>query len=243
MYTVYLFAGLAMGAALLWLLPACSNSNSQPDLTYPTALVTVRPQGDSTFFMQLDDSTVLRASNLQKPPFGATEVRALVNYSEPVSRDSLWYVHVNWIDSIRTKLPVPTAGSKNDSLYGNDPIEIVRDWVTVAEDGYLTLRLRTCWGGTGRKHYVHLLTGINPDNPYEVELRHNANGDSKGRVGDALVAFNLNGLASADDKGKKVKLTLRWQSSTGNKSLDFDLCMRPAAKQGYPRFVWNACVE
>ncbi len=240
-YTVYLLAGLALGATLLVFFPACTNS--EPNLTYPTALVTVRPMGDSAFFMQLDDSTVLRASNLQKPPFGAKEVRALVNYSEPTTRDSMKYVQVNWIDSIRTKQPVPTAGSKNDSLYGNAPIEIVRDWVTIAEDGYLTLRLRTYWGNTGKVHYINLLTGTNPDNPYEVELRHNANGDTGGRVGDALIAFNLNDLAAADDKGKKIKLTLRWKSSSGDKSIDFDLRMRPAAKQGYPRLEWNACVE
>lgn len=52
--------------------------------------------------------------------------------------------------------------------------------MTLAEDGYLTLRFRTVWGGS-QKHFVNLLLGQNPDNPYEVEFRHNAYGDTYGK--------------------------------------------------------------
>ncbi|CEN49242.1 conserved hypothetical protein [Capnocytophaga canimorsus] len=52
-------------------------------------------------------------------------------------------MRINWIDSIRTKKPVPDLGAENDAKYGNDAIEVVKDWLTVAEDGYLTLRIRT----------------------------------------------------------------------------------------------------
>ena len=109
----------------------------------PTALVTVYPQGDDAFTMQLDDKTTLVPTNMKASPFGEKEVRALVNYvEESSSNGSYRNVRVNWIDSIRTKYPVMTTGDDN-SAYGNDPIEIVRDWVTVAEDGFLTLRIRT----------------------------------------------------------------------------------------------------
>ncbi len=79
----------------------------------------------------------------------------------------------------------------NDSLYGNDPVDIVDDWVTVAEDGYLTLRFSTLWGNRGIAHKVNLLTGGNPENPYEVEFRHDACGDAGSWRSDALVAFDL----------------------------------------------------
>lgn len=65
---------------------------------------------------------------------------------------------------------------------------------------------------------------MNPENPYEVELRHNQNGDAKYRVGDALVAFNLND-ALPDTNGKTVKLTIR-KSSNGDKKVDFNYCSR-----------------
>ena len=53
------------------------------------------------------------------------------------------------------------------------------------------------------------------------------NGDAKYRVGDALVAFNLND-ALPDTNGKTVKLTIRWKSSNGDKKVDFNYCSRKA---------------
>ena len=195
----------------------------------PNALVTVKQNGNACY-LQLDDNTTLLAQNLKSTVFGGKEVRALVNYSSTNEKSDLYnqVVHVNWIDSILTKKPVPSLGSDeaNSEKYGNNQVDIVRDWVTVAEDGYLTLRFRALWGGQN-PHYINLLTGVNPENPYEVELRHNQNGDAKYRVGDALVAFNLND-ALPDTNGKTVKLTIRWKSSNGDKKVDFNYCSRKA---------------
>lgn len=194
--------------------------------SYPNALVTVKPVGDGGFFLQLDDNTTLYPANVRKSPYGSKEVRALVHYTEvePVNDDYTKSVNINWMDSILTKNTVPYPGADADGKYGKDPIEIVKDWVNIAEDGYLTLRFRTRWGGTGTAHYVNLLTGVNPDNPYEVEFRHNAYGDLGGVWGDALVAFRLKDLP--DTEGKTVKLTLKYKSFSGEKSIQFDYCSR-----------------
>lgn len=188
----------------------------------PNALVTVKQAQDHSVFLQLDDKTTLFPVNFTSSPFGSKEVRALVNYKE-VNESSKEYskaVFVNWIDSLLTKSMVPDLGANNHSVYGNDPVEIVADWVTIVEDGYLTLRFRTVWGDQGKTHYVNLLAGGNPDNLYEVEFRHNAFGDVNGRVMDALVAFRLDKLP--DTKGKTVKLKVKWKSFSGEKSVEFD---------------------
>lgn len=207
----------------------------------PNALVTVKQNGDACY-LQLDDNTTLLAQNLKSTVFGGKEVRALVNYSSTNEKSDQYnqVVHVNWIDSILTKQPVPSLGSteQNNQKYGDDMVDIVRDWVTIAEDGYLTLRFRTLWGGE-KVHYINLVSGVNPANPYEVELRHNANGDPKWRWGDALVAFDLNKVLP-DTQGKTVKLTIRWKSSQGEKTVDFDYCSRksissPSMLNGYDK--------
>lgn len=51
---------------------------------------------------------------------------------------------------------------------------MINDWVTIAEDGYLTLRFRTMWGNRSQAHFVNLLMSKDAENPYEVEFRHNA---------------------------------------------------------------------
>ena len=222
-----------IGLAAMMLLSAltfqsCDNDNDTDwDRVFPNALVTVKKSGDACY-LQLDDNTTLLAKNLKPTIFDGKEVRALVNYSQTSEKSEKYnqVIHVNWIDSILTKKPVPSLGSdiENSEKYGNNQVEIVRDWVTVAEDGYLTLRFRALWGGQ-KVHYINLVTGVNPENPYEVELRHNANGDPQNYWRDALVAFNLND-AVPDTEGKTVKLTIRWRSSQGYKKVDFDYCSR-----------------
>ena len=203
------------------------DDNNAYYLRYPNALVTVKGAADDAFFLQLDDKTTLLPTNVKTSPFGDKEVRALVNYSEvnEPSGDYTKAVHINWIDSILTKPIAPDLGEENDEVYGTDPVEIVNDWVTIAEDGYLTLRFRTIWGGS-KKHFVNLLLGQNPENPYEVEFRHNAYGDTYGSEGDGLVAFKLDELP--DTEGKTVKLKLKWKSFSGEKSAEFDYCTRKA---------------
>lgn len=211
-------------------LPSCldDDDNGYWQIRYPNALVTVKPIDDKAFFLQLDDSTTLLPTNIISSPFGGKEVRALVNFSE-TDKPSEGYdmaVHINWIDSILTKAIAPDLGVENDEVYGTDPVEIVNDWVTIAEDGYLTLRFRTLYGDRNKAHYINLLPGNNPDNPYEVEFRHNAFGDIYGVEGDGLVAFNLNSLP--DTEGKTVKLKLKWKSFSGDKSAEFDYTTRKA---------------
>lgn len=213
----------------IFALHSCSTDDDGASINRPTALVTVRPvAGTNDFVMQLNDSVTLYPTNLKTPPFGQKEVRALVNYTTEKGDKNSRNVYVNWIDSIRTKQPVQSQGTLADAqLYGNDPIDIVRDWVTVAEDGYLTLRIRTAWGNANVKHHINLLTGTNPNNPYEVELRHDAKGDVGGKVGDALIAFNLNNMPH---EGKqKIRFTLKWKSFMGEKSINFDLLLRPVS--------------
>lgn len=215
-------------AALIPTLHSCLENDNNYYVVYdtPNAIVTVKPIDDSAFYMQLDDSTTLLPVNMKTSPYGDKEVRALINCYEVENHNTTYSkaVYVNWIDSILTKTTLPDQGSQNDILYGNDPVEIVKDWVTIAEDGYLTLRFRTRWSGNGIVHRVNLLTGVNPENPYEVQFRHDANGDISGIWGDGLVAFRLNDLP--DTGGETVKLKLTWNSFSGEKSTEFDYCTR-----------------
>lgn len=236
----YLIPAVIGGAAILTSFSSClDDDNDIAKKQYPTAVVTVIPYMDEGFVMQLDDKTRLIPTNIKKSPFGDKQVRALVNFTET---ETEWepnphfrYAEVNWIDSIRTKHPVASVGADNDLKFGHDPIEIIDDWVTVAEDGFLTLRIRTVWGGPYIKHNINLLTGTNPDDPYEFELRHDAFGDVNGEWGDALIAFNLNDMSGYD--GQMVKIRLKWRSFYGDKTAEFDLKMRDNGLGIYPGAV------
>jgi hypothetical protein len=226
--TKFLLASLFVMSMIV--LPSCLDDDDYDmSLRYPNALVTVKETADDKLFFQLDDQITLLPVNINTHPYGGKEVRALVNYEEvnDPSGDFDKAVHVNWIDSIRTKPMAPNLGDQNDEKYGNDPVEIVRDWVTIAEDGYLTLRFRTLWSNMGVTHHVNLIPTNNPENPYEVEFRHDAKGDVGGRMGDGLVAFKLDDLP--DTEGETVKLKLIWNAFNGvTKSVEFDYKTRTA---------------
>ena len=195
----------------------------------------VKNASDNSCYLQLDERTTLLPVNMKSSPFGGKEVRALVNYSNVDEPSGVYSqaVHVNWIDSLLTKSMAPNLGeAENDEVYGDDPVEMVADWVTIAEDGYLTLRFRTVWGNPSLKHFVNLISTNNPEDPYEVEFRHNAYGDTYGQAGDGLVAFSLASLP--DTEGKTVKLTLKWHSFTGDKSVQFDYCTRQSSLPAQP---------
>lgn len=228
---------ILMGVAALMastVVQSCSDDDDKYVICiapYANALVTVKTEANNSVYFQLDDKTTLFPTNMKKSPFGEKEVRALVNCVATNGNSSKYdrAVYVNWIDSILTKPAVLWTEDMNMEKYGSDPVEIVKDWVTIAEDGYLTLRFRTVWAG-GKAHWINLITGVNKDNPYEVRLCHNAYGETSGQTADALVAFSLKDLP--DTEGKTVKLTLKWNSFSGEKSVDFDYCTRKDTNAG-----------
>ncbi len=199
-------------------LQSCLNEDDNSHLRMPNALVTLKNNAAQGFYLQLDDKTIVKPTNITKSPYGTKELRAFVNLKfDDKDKDKMERAaYVNWIDTILTKPMAKNLGEKNDATYGNDPIEIVKDWATILEDGYLTLRFRTYFGDPKKTHMINLIpTG----KPYEVELRHNANGDKAGFVGDGCVAFRLSDLPDTGDK--EVELTIKWKSFSGDKSAKF----------------------
>lgn len=199
---------------LCMVLQSCLSDDNDVPSTFPNALVTVKTNADGSTYFQLDENTKLYANNINKRLYDGKEVRALINYTVLNTDDTknTKDIHVNWIDSIRTKELIHSLDGKIPDNIGDNSIEVINDWVTVLEDGYLTLRVRALWGIPYKTHYLNLISGINNKDPYEVELRHNANGDKGERLGDALIAFKLKGL---DIKEGQI-LTLKWKSFDGS---------------------------
>lgn len=204
-------------------LQSCSDDDTYvawPNPWAANALVTVQPEGNGKpLTLKLDDKTTLTPTNLTASPFGNKVVRAICNltFEENPADKYNQKARVNWIDSIRTKNMAVCLVGENENIkaYGNDPVEIVNDWLTVAEDGYLTLRFRTRWGDK-EPHLVNLVAD-NKTNPYEVTFHHK--GNVKGAVADGIVAFKLDQLP--DTKGQTVDVKLKWTSFSGPKSITF----------------------
>ena len=213
------FAGLSLMVGPL-ALGSCSDDLDDGGQPLMNAMVTVKPNADNTeVTLQLDDYTVIHPDNLQKSPFGTKEVRAraCLDY-----KNDDQHVDVVWLDSVLTKRLTKNLGNEeeNRKAYGNDPINILNDWITVAEDGYLTLHFATVFGN-GSQHKLNLVHRDDVNTPYYFTLYHDAQGDFTGLEQDGIVAFKLYDLTALQGIDQPVHITLEWNTRLGTQSAKF----------------------
>ncbi len=233
-----IIAGLT---AILPALISCNKGDYDYSMSVPNATVTVKPlDGNKSFYLQLDEKTTLEPCNMSTSPFGDKEVRAFINFTD-LNQEGNGYtkkVTVNWMKEILTKNMVNDLGNENDSKYGNDPIDLLDSWVTIVEDGYITLQFITPASATGIAHEVNLIYAGTEKDPYVVEFRHNAHGDYSSNLASGFAAFRLDGqdseLKLPDTHGKTVDLTFKYKSLTGPRSVKFKYCTRKTTETGKP---------
>lgn len=143
--------------------------------------------------------------------------RILVNYTildeDITSSQPRFYVKINQIEDVLMKGVMDITPENEDSI-GNDAIIVQDYWMT---DSLLSFKLK--YWGYNKVHFLNLVKQpgeITPENqPVELELRHNANGDDESIPYTAYVSFSLNSLrieesdsiqfvfTSTDYKGKE----------------------------------------
>ena len=210
-------------------LQSCDDDDDDYYPAFNLATVTLKaPKVDGgKWFMQLDDSTTLEATNIASHPYDNRELRAYIRYNDikdmasaPASTSAIqkmYSVNVLTIDTILTKKMDPLVENTAEE-YGSDPVEVVNSWETVAEDGYMNIRFRTRFGYNG-KHRMTLVHRTDAEDPYTVEFLHDANGDTNGQVADGMVAFRLDD--SFNEGNDPIEITLKWKSYSGEKSAKF----------------------
>lgn len=218
------FAAIMFSSAFT--LQSCDDDDNNNYVIDPVehfnALVTFKTDpANGQVYMQLNDSVTLVDKDYKQWPFNATdkkELRALVSviFDDDNYKGLQRNVHiVNVFDTIRTK-PMSPIVNDMEKTYGDDPVEIVNNWLTVCEDGYLTLQFRTYFGGM-KIHSLRLVRQADGT----LRLFHDANGDTKGTVGDGIIAFRLNDVPKSADGSQYQDITLKWRSFSGEKSHTF----------------------
>lgn len=206
---------LAVAATLTY--TSC-NSDSESTNTY-VAWVTLRPASTTTetgsnYYLQLDSTNLLLPNTTawKSTPYGSKTLRALVNFSysaEQGKTATKRYIDIISMDTIRTKSTVPhlEGDSADIKTYGNDKMELA---YALGEDGYLTLQVKAPYSSAAKKtHYINLVTGVDKDNAYTVNLRHNAQGDTIGQYAIFSVAFDLSQLPATNATSPKLKVNYK----------------------------------
>ena len=101
----------------------------------------------------------------------------------------------------------------------SDPMDIILDWMTTLEDGFLTLHYMIPSSGD-KKHGFTLYRGMSN----QFYLIHSAYGDTKGSLSDGIVCFDVSQVLPETD-GETVKLSLVYiDLNKTEKSLTVDYC-------------------
>ena len=220
--TVKLFIMMAALAAL----PVFHSCQKMDTDSITNAIVTViPPQSGTTIAIMLDENTMAYPVNFSGNDLGTKEKRALITFREPKGKEAKNFssagpqIFITWIQTILTKQLAENLGEEqNAESYGQDPVEILDDWTTLAEDGYMNICFRTWWGGAST-HVVNMVYTPEENNPYCVTFYHDAKGDNEIDASNGLVAFSLDELP--DTQGQTVDLLVKWMSFSGPKQATF----------------------
>lgn len=169
------------------------------------AIVTVKQDADGTTFFQLDDDTRVYPSNFAEPYTGLRRIVCGLLLSPDMTGCT-----VQWYDALEQGT---VSGDALPETAVSDGVEVLEDWMTSVEDGFLTVHYSAWWGDGHTPHQLLVLTRLNPENPYELTLVHQRNGDEALRRADSLIYFDINDLPST--QGDYVTLTLNWKNLDG----------------------------
>lgn len=172
-----------------------------------TAIVTVHKSPADTVYFQVDDTTRLFPVNYQDGYKGLERiVCGITVYSSMVPNYGNKTI-VEWYDQL------DKGAFSTSRPAGNDGLDIISDWMTSCEDGFLTLHYSTWWGAGNVQHDFTVVAGQNPSDPYELQLVHDAKGTQKSNAGESIIYFDINALPDTGDSYKT--LTLKWTDSGG----------------------------
>ena len=135
----------------------------------------------------------------------------LVEWASPIEKGGLSMV--NFEENF-------SADAIKSATY-SDPMDIVLDWMTCLEDGFLTLHYMIPTSGE-KKHEFSLFQSLYDYNQYY--LIHQADGDTKGSMKDGIVCFDVSNALSKTE-GKKVELSFVYiDLNHTEKRLTFEYC-------------------
>ena len=204
----------------LTLLPACSKQAQDVEKLNGTAMdmsgkmtqaiVTVKQDAEGVVFFQLDEKTQLYPVNYAQPYEGLKRIICGLSLDKEKKR---CYIH--WMDEIE-RGDAATLTSETGPLMDSQSagLDVLDDWMTSVEDGFLTVHYSAWWGEGKVPHTLRLYRSSGEENTFELTLLHFNNGDEALEKLDALVYFDIDPLL-APTQGEYKTLTIKWTTLEG----------------------------
>ena len=175
------------------------------------AVATLRTQ-DGIRFLQLDPGSVGYIVNQDDVADIRDKTRVFVQYKSVLSdrpdfcTESVWVDWATPLDVGSTSLLDFEESYSNESFLATAPVDIVLDWITSLEDGFLTLHYTIPASGENKHSFTLYRSWAKG---YHFFLVHDAHGDTEGSLTDGIVCFPVENLLP-DTGGETVTLSLTY---------------------------------
>ena len=204
-------------------LASCSKSMDdfpepqQPHYDYPagyqtgktyTAIATLLKAADGVVYLKVNEDLQIVTEKLDplweqvKAP---TRVYCQFHLLEKQPPTPYYWAEIEWYEFV-------AMWDSTVVLDGGDAgLDIIDDWMTSLEDGFLTIHYSTWWGRGNIKHSIFLTTDTDPRS---FGLIHEDYGDEKLEKTDALYCLDLNYLSDLFDEEHNT-ITIKWKTCAG----------------------------
>lgn len=212
-----LFISLCLMAGLLVSCMKGEFAPSPESYTYPdgfqtgktyTAIATLKRAPDGVVYLQVNENLKIVAEHPGLDPLweqagGPARVYCQFHLIEKHAVKYYW-AEMEWYEFVAM-----WDGTMVEDG-GDDGLDIMDDWMTSLEDGFLTIHYSAWWGRGNIKHFIFLQR----IGPYTFQLIHEANGDERIEKTDALYCLNLDYIADLFDEEHNT-ITIKWTTCAG----------------------------
>ena len=217
-----LFISLCLMAGVL---ASCSKSMDdfpepqQPHYDYPagyqtgktyTAIATLLKAADGVVYLKVNEDLQIVAENNGLDPLwekikAPTRVYCQFHLLERQPAQYYW-AEIEWYEFV-------AMWDSTVVLDGGDAgLDIIDDWMTSLEDGFLTIHYSAWWGRGNSRHLIFL--EYEKQNIYR--LIHDENGDEKLEKNDALYCLDINFISDHIDKDNII--IIKWKTCAGEQA-------------------------
>ena len=171
---------------------ACSDNDGYSLGDFRINIATVVPEGDTSYYLLLDNGDKLRPSISDVYYSAKANQRVFLNYTilSDTKGNYDYYIKINDIWNILTKPVIELTAANADSI-GNDAVKINEFWIG---NDYLNASFAFNYGGV-RPHAINMVKNMiapNKDGGFlHLEFRHNSYNSPSNRLFDGFASFDL----------------------------------------------------
>ena len=160
-----------------------------------------------------DNLNIVDAGNTLKPAAGRIFCQFRLLDKKPSS--GIFWAEIDWYENVELGDDGLMVGGPPNTYINihDDGLDVIDDWMTSLEDGFLTIHYSAWFGNSNVWHHL-TLTPEDKENPLVLTLRHDAKGDEPLEKTDALIFFDINSLSQYIDE-EHYYITVKWTTCAG----------------------------